>query len=382
MTTTLPSQRALFEIPDHVVYLNCAYMSPNLKSVRAAGERGIQRKSAPWALSPADFFSYPDATRGLFGDLIGASGEDIAIIPSASYGVGMAAANLDTGPGRDILVLEGQFPSNIYPWRRRAQATGASVLTVPAPGDDPEGWTPRILEAISGQIGVVALPHCHWTDGSLIDLVAIGARVREVGAALVLDVCQSLGALPLDVRAVDPDFLIAPCYKWLLGPYSLGFAYVAPRHQTGEPLEQSWIVRQGAEDFAGLVNYRDDFAPGARRFDMGERAQFHLLPMAAAALQQLHAWDVPRIAESLAALTRAISQRARAMGFIVPEEHTRAPHFVGARWPGGLPDDLLDRLRERHIYLSARGTALRITPHLYNTEEDIDRLFRALKDLL
>ena len=207
----LPCQRALFEIPDDVAYLNCAYMSPLMRSVRAAGERGVARKSAPWELRASDFFTGTEEARGLFAALIGVAADDIAIVPSASYGITVAAANLAARRRSRILVLAEQFPSNVYPWRVLAAENGAELVTIPRPADG--DWTAALLGAIDERIAVAALPHCHWIDGVRVDLVAVGRRLREVGAALVVDATQSLGVLPFDVRAVSPDFMVAASYK-------------------------------------------------------------------------------------------------------------------------------------------------------------------------
>ncbi len=374
---TLPCQRHLFDIPDEVTYLNCGYMSPLLKAGVAAGEAGVRIKGQPWRISPDDFFPRAERTRALFAELIGASADDVAIVPSASYGMGLAARNLPLAAGQAIVVLAEQFPSNVYPWRELARERGARMVTVARPEDN--DWTRVVLDQISDQVGIVALPHCHWVDGALLDLVAIGARCREVGAALVLDLTQSAGALPFDVRAVQPDFAVAATYKWLLGPYALGFCYVAPRWQQGEPLEYNWITREGSEDFTRLVDYRDTYQPGARRFDMGERSHFQLMPVAEAALQQLHAWGVDAIAATLASLTSEIVARADAYGFTASAAHLRAGHYLGLRYAGELTPKLPQRLAEHQVYISQRGDALRITPHLYNTSQDVDRLFAALE---
>ena len=198
-------------------------------------------------------------------------------MPAASYGLAVAAANLRCAPGARILLLAEQFPSNVYTWRELAKQRGGEVLTIARPPDD--DWTGAVLAALDERVAIAALPHCHWTDGGLLDLVAIGRRCREVGSALVLDVTQSLGALPLDLAAVAPDFLVCPGYKWLLGPYSQGYLYVAPQHRDGRPLEHNWIAREGSEDFARLIDYRERYQPGARRFDVGERSNFALLPV-------------------------------------------------------------------------------------------------------
>ena len=376
----ISSQRNLFDIPDSVTYFNCAYMSPLLKSVVAAGQAGVARKAQPWQVSPPDFFATSERARELFAVLIGATADDIASIPACSYGMAVAAANLPVQTGQTILVLEEQFPSNVYPWRQLAADNGATVVTVARGGN--AGWTPRVLDAMTPQTALVALPHCHWTDGSLIDLEAVSRRCRELGAALVVDLTQSIGALPFDVGTIQPDFAVAAGYKWMMGPYSLGFMYVAPRWQDGRPLEHNWIARQGSEDFARLVNYRPDFQPGARRFDVGEGANFALMPMAVAALEQLLQWGVPEIAATLDARTRSIADRAAPLGLTSGDPALRAGHFLGLRFASGIPDGLLQRLAAEQVYVSVRGDSMRVTPHLYNSDADVDRLIDVLKRTL
>jgi len=380
MEAQIPCQRDLFDLPDDVAYLNCAYMSPLLKRAVQLGAEGIARKARPWTISPADFFTDSERARGLFAELVGATAEDIALVPSASYGLAIAAANLPFAEGRRILVLADQFPSNVYTWRELAAGTGGEVVTVARPADG--DWTAAILARLDQRVAIAALPHCHWTDGGLIDLVAVGARCREVGSALVIDATQSLGALPLDLAAVRPDYLVCAGYKWLLGPYSLGYLYIAPRHQDGRPLEQNWIARAGSDDFARLIDYQDRYQPGARRFDMGERSNVALLPAGIAALEQLLRWGQAAIAGTLAARNAGIVERAAALGMRAIPVHLRAGHFVGLRLPGGAPAGLPERLAKEQVYVSLRGDSVRVTPHLYNNDADVDRLFGVLERAL
>ncbi len=374
----IPNQRHLFDIPDDVAYLNCAYMSPLLKMAVTAGEGGIRSKARPWTITPRDFFARSEHTRSLFARLIGATGDDIAIVPAVSYAMGLATRNLPVWPGQQILLLADQFPSNVYPWRELARERQAKLVTIARPSDG--DWTSAILQRLTGDVAVLAVPHCHWVDGALLDLVSIGAHCRESGTALVVDLTQSAGALPFDVREVQPDFAVAAAYKWLLGPYTLGFCYVAPHWQQGEPLEYNWIAREGSEDFARLVDYCDTFQPGARRFDMGERSNFQLIPIAETAMHQLHEWGVEEIAATLAEKNRSIVERARLIGFTALPPDRRAGHYVGLRYDGTLPPDLPQQLSERQVFVSVRGDALRVTPHCYTTEADVDRLFEALEE--
>lgn len=377
---SLSNQRHLFEIPDEITYLNCAYMSPLLRAAREAGEVALARKSTPWRIRSSDFFAESEAARRLFAELISSDPDGIAITPSASYGLSLAAANLLVGPGQRIVVLEDQFPSNVYPWMDLASRGGGSIDVVARPPDF--DWTRVVLERIDERTAVVAVPHYHWTDGSLVDLERVSERAHAVGAALVVDATQSLGAAPLDLDRVRPDFLAAAAYKWLLGPYSLGFLYAAPERRDGRPLEFNWIPREGSEDFSALVHYRDAFQAGARRYDMGERSNFALMPAAMAALEQIRAWKVEEIAATLAELCSHIERQAAQLGLLTPPAEYRAPHLIGLRSAAALPSGLPERLESARIFVSVRGNSIRISPHLYNTHEELDRLFAVLGEAL
>jgi selenocysteine lyase/cysteine desulfurase len=368
--------RPLFEIPDGVAYLNCSYMSPQLRSVTEVGLAAVARKGRPWELSPADFFEDSETARGLFARLVGGERDGVAIVPSVSYAMAVAAKNVPVGEGDEVLILDEQFPSNVYPWRELARNRRARIVTVPRPED--ADWTDAVLERIGPLTALVAVPNCHWTDGSLVDLVRVGEAAREVGAALAVDGMQSLGARPFDVGEVRPDFLVASSYKWLLGPYGFGFMYVGERFRGGEPLEQNWINRKGAEDFSRLVDYEDAYAPGARRYDVGERSNFVLLPMAIAALRQVLAWGAAEIESTLSILTARVEERARDLGLEAVPAERRAGHMIGLRLGPSAPEDLAARLAAEGVYVSVRGRSLRVSPHLYNTEDHVERLFEAL----
>jgi selenocysteine lyase/cysteine desulfurase len=376
VSVVLGSQRELFEIPEDVVYLNCAYMSPQLRAVRAVGEEAVARKSRPWEISPRDFFENSETARRLFAQLVGGDAEGVAIIPSVSYGMAVATANVPLKAGQNVVVLEEQFPSNVYPWRELAKRTGAEVVTVPRhAGQD---WTSAVLERVDGRTAVVAVPNCHWTDGSILDLVRTGERARDVGAALVVDATQSLGAHPLDVSEVRPDFLVSAAYKWLLGPYSLGFLYVGEAYREGVPIEHNWISREGSEDFARLVEYTDAYGPGARRYDVGERSNFVLLPMVIEALRQILAWGVENITVALQGFTDRIEEEANKLGIETVPASMRAGHMIGLGLGPEAPKNLAVRLAEENVFVSVRGRNLRVSPHLYNTQRDVERLFDSL----
>ena len=373
----IPCQRHLFDIPDDVAYLNCAYMSPLMKPVLEAGVAGFARKAYPWELTPDKFFTGADEFRATAAQLIDASANDIAIVPSASYGIATAARNLPIGKGQSILVLADQFPSNYYPWQRRAEETGAALKVVPWPED--HDWTAAVLISLTADVAIAALPHVQWTSGGRLDLVRIGEACRQLGTALVLDLTQSLGALPFSARDVQPDFAVAASYKWLLGPYSVGLLYVAPKWHGGMPLEENWIQRANARDFSSLILYTEDYDAGARRFDMGERSNFALLPAAVRAMKQLLDWDVAQISETAGALNRQLAEAAATLGFSAPAEPWRAPHYLALRRKEAIPKELPEILAREKVFVSVRGSSIRVTPHVYNTVEDGERLIACLR---
>ena len=353
-------------------------MAPQLRSVTEAGLDAVRAKASPWELSAPQWFSGAETLRTLAAQLLGVDADGVALVPAVSYGLAIAAANVPVSANQTIVLLDQEFPSNVYTWRELARKTGGRIVTVRPLAN--ASWTEALDDAIDENTAIVAVPQCHWTDGSKIDLQRVAKRVREIGAALVIDASQSLGACPLDLGRVQPDFLVAVGYKWLLGPYGLGYLYVAPKwRQSAMPLEQSWLTRAGSEDFTRLVQYTDEYRPGARRFDMGEFPQFVLAPMAIAALRQILVWGVTKIQTALSGLTAKMAQTAAENGYLVPPPDQRCSHMIGIRHPKAIPSGLVALLKEAKVFVSIRGDSIRIAPHLYNDLSDIDRLFEVLR---
>ena len=373
----LPCQRHLFDIPDDVTYLNCAYMSPLMKPVVEAGNAGLARKQHPWELTADQFFTGSEEFRATAAQLLDTTADCVAIVPSASYGMATAARNLPAHKGQAVLVLDEQFPSNYYSWQRLAEENGASLKTVSWPED--HDWTAAVLSALTPDVAIAALPNVQWTSGGHLDLVRIGQACRQIGAALALDLTQSLGALPFSVRDVQPDFAVAANYKWLMGPYTTGLLYVAPKWHGGIPLEENWIQRANARDFTSLILYTPDYDHAARRFDMGERSNFALLPAAVRAMQQLLEWKVSEISETAGVLNRQLAEGAADLGFSSPPEPLRAPHYLCLRRKEGILQELTGSLAREKIFVSVRGSSVRVTPHVYNSAGDIERLIACLR---
>ena len=373
----LENQKALFSLPPEVTFLNCANMSPLLKTVNLAGKEAINKRNTPWEIKTDDWFNPAEELRSLVANLINTESGNIALVPSASYGLAVAAKNIRLTDKHEIIVLEHQYPSNIYIWLELSSSTGARIITIKR--QDNQTWAEAILEKINDATGLIAIPNCHWTDGSFIDLEKVSVAAKTVNAKLIIDASQSLGAYPLNIKTLKPDFLVSVGYKWLLGPYGTAYLYADEKYfSEGVPIEYSWLSREGSEDFTKLVNYADQFKDGARRFDAGGFPAFINLPMAIAALKQITAWGVNNIQETLSELTGEIETKATAIGLETPGPGSRVGHMIGIRFSESRVARLSKILPAEKVFVSFRGSNMRIAPHLYNDKRDIEKLFKYL----
>lgn len=379
----LTNQRHLFNLPEDTTYLNCAYMSPMLKAVAQKGVQAIYGKEDPTTIKPDDFFNNTRRLREEFAKLIEVTNPNqCAIIPSVSYGMATVANNLKAGKGDNIVVTDEQFPSNVYAWHTLAQEKGIEVKTVSAPQEKERGkrWNELILEAIDSQTRMVAIGHVHWADGTRYDLKAIRKRSKEVGAILVIDGTQSIGALPFSVKEFEPDAVIVAGYKWLMGPYSSGVAYYGDYFADGKPIENNWMNRLKSEEFANLVNYQSEYQPGSIRYEMGESANFILTPMLTEAIKQINAWGPENIQTYCASLTRAYLKELQEMGFQVESPEYRGHHLFGIRLPEQVPlETVKEYFAREKVFVSYRGSSIRVAPHVYNTESDMEALLAGFR---
>jgi len=379
----MKNQSAKFSIAKSTTYLNCAYMSPILKKVEVAGIKAIATKRNPALISSADFFTNTELLRKEFATLIHAKdSKRIVVIPSVSYGLANVVHNLKVNAAENIIVAAEQFPSNYYPWHRMSQDTGVKIKIIQPPSElvhRGKGWNTRLLEAIDKNTRVVALGNVHWADGTQFDLKAIRKRTREVGALLVIDGTQSVGALPFDVSSLQPDVLVCAGYKWLMGPYSIGLAYYGEYFDQGKPIEESWMNRIQSENFAGLVNYQDGYHEVALRYEVGEHSNFILLPMMLEALKQINQWKPENIQEYCQKITRVPIMKLREAGFWIEEEDFRGHHLFGIRFPKTFNvEQLKVALQKNKIAVSFRGDSVRVAPHVYNQEADLMKLVKVL----
>ena len=379
LSRMLENQKHLFSLDESTTYINGAYMSPQLKSVEQAGMKALIRKNQPTTISQNDFFGDRKVVKERFAQLIEAPDyRNCAIVPSVSYGIATVAKNIHLQAGDEILIVDEQFPSNVYAWREKVKTSNAIIKIVAAPetvSGRGELWNKQILEAINSKTKVVAMGHIHWADGTLFDLVTIRKKAHSVGAKLIIDGTQSVGALPFSVSDIQPDALVCGGYKWLMGPYSIGMAYYADTFLDGEPLEYNWISRKNSEDFSQLVNYQDDYQPKADRFSVGESSNFILLPMQIAAIDQLLTWGTQAIQEYTQHISTETIAVLRAKGCFIEEEAYRAKHLFGVYPPDNMDMEVLKkRFHQNGISVGIRGKAIRVSPHVYNTIEDFQKL--------
>jgi selenocysteine lyase/cysteine desulfurase len=374
---SLMDVRDQFDIPADRAFLNSAFLGPLPRVAAEAGRAALAAKAHPWLVGADDFFDPVDRLRALVAGFLDGDADGIAVIPAVSYGIATAAANLDVPVGSTIVVLAEQFPSNVYEWRAVADRTGATVVTVHR---DEDGWTPRLLEAIDGRTAVVAVEPAHWSDGTVVDLVAVGKAARAVEAAFVVDVSQTLGAVPFPLAEAQPDFVVGVIYKWMLGAYGNAFLWAAPEHREGEPIEHGWMPRSGSRDFSALVHYVDTYRPGAARYDGGESASHVNIAATVAAVELLGSWGPDAVAAHAHILTSDLIERAEGFGLRPPPIDQRSPHLVGLRLPedGPEPAVLAAALAEARVHVSIRGAAVRVSAHAFNTPTDVDRLIEVL----
>lgn len=387
MKRLLNCQKHLFDLDENHTYLNGAYMSPQLKSVQTVGMEHLALKSRPWEITINYFYTKRDHLKQSFAQLIDAPNADsIALIPSVSYGVASIASNVFLPKGSEVVVVGEQFPSNIYSWIRYAKEADATLRIIRPPTllgrSRGKKWNQSILKAIGAKTAVVAMSHVHWADGTLYDLAVIREATDAVGALLVIDGTQSVGALPLSVQELQPDAVICAGYKWLMGPYSLGLMYVAEHLHDGQPIEHNWFNRYESSNFQNLTNYEDRYQSGAERYSVGESSNFINVPMLTRAINQIQDWDPKCIQEYCNDITHVAVDDLRSHGYYIEENKYRGKHLFGIYLPKGISmDKVKQKLQKEQINVSYRGEAIRVSPHVYNDINDVQRLASVLKSL-
>lgn len=382
----LSNQKDKFKLSEAITYLNGAYMSPQLKSVEKIGHESVSKKCFPYEITGNDFFENTIKLKQEFARLVDVSDfQNIAVIPSVSYGIATVTNNIKLKVNDEILVVGEQFPSNMYSWQKLAYKFNATLRVISPPSDfNQRGkyWNQFILNAITNKTAVVAMPHVHWADGTLFDLDSIRAKTKLHNALLIIDGTQSVGALPFSVKKIQPDALICAGYKWLLGPYSIGLAYYANAFNDGEPIEENWINRKNSEDFTGLVNYEQEYQPKAGRYNVGEMSNFVMTPMLIKSIEQINEWKPDKIQDYCKHISKNTINQLRELGCFIEEEAFRAHHLFGIYLPKHLNlEKLKAQFIKNNIYVSFRGNAIRVSPNVYNSESDLEKIVKCFTNI-
>jgi selenocysteine lyase/cysteine desulfurase len=378
----LQNQKELFDIPEDITYLNIAAQSPAFKAIYEAGLEGLKQKSRPYSIMGSDYFEPVVELKKLFAALIDVDDHNrIATIPSVSYGIATVAKNITLQAGDEILVIDGQFPSNYYSWKNLADQYNATIRTV-SPIND-EQWDDTILNAIIDKTAVVAMGHIHWSNGSLFDLKSISKKIKQHNALLIIDGSQSVGALPFSVKDIQPDALICAGYKWLFGPYGCAYAYFGEHFDNGKPLEENWSNRLHSEDFSSLTNYESKYKPLANRYAVGESGNFIYIKMQIEALKQVIEWTPEGIQNYCQSISSNATQHLIDLGCHIEDSQFRTHHLFGIKLPKGIDvEKLKTALKEQHIFVSFRGQYIRVSCHLFNTEKNFETLVNCIKSII
>eukprot|EP00040_Diaphanoeca_grandis_P018848 m.99191 g.99191 ORF g.99191 m.99191 type:complete len:437 (-) comp27136_c0_seq1:96-1406(-) len=378
-------------------YLNSAGRTILASPVYQEGVVGLSAKLTPWRGMGSD--DVADVIRQRFGRLINAPATSIAIVPTTSFAMSLAAANIaeDTSlnKGDTIVVLGDQMGSNVLPWQNLCKKKSLKLKVVPNPSRHSlatETWTAAILKAIDRHVRIVAIPVVHWGTGVQLDVIAICRKLRQVqhghSSYFVIDGTQSIGALEFDVQAIGADFVACSVHKWLCGAYGTSLMYVHPKfHRMWQPFDQHEKNRLGSDDVyqwdeVGAMShdgFPTEFMHGARRFDAGGRPNPILHPMLAKALELVLAWSPTAVRQHTAVLSRRLHDKindhaaytAVADQLRLCQDHS--DHLVGLLLPTYCDASrVANLLQQRGIYLSVRAGALRIAFFLYNNVTDVD----------
>jgi selenocysteine lyase/cysteine desulfurase len=367
--------RNLIPLAASHIHMNHAGVSPMSLRVAAAVEQVVEASvnrpyPAGWAHDAAD------RVRGLVAELINASPDSIALTRSTAHGISLLAQGLDWKQGDNVVGAHGEYPANVYPWMAQA-AKGVELRQVQPHGGriSPD----QVFSLVDARTRVVALSHVEFWNGFRVDVEAIGAECRRRGILFAVDVMQSVGALRVDVARMPIDFCAAGAGKWLLGPPGIGFCFCVP-----ELLERLQPPIVGVCSVVGYDRYFDydlTLAPTARRF---EESVVSILDTAAfgAALELLLEVGLEVIESRVLSLSARLAEGLADRGYELvepwPRTNDESSGIVSFRKRGARPQEVLRDLEAAHVVARTHQDFVRLSPHFYNTEEEIDRVLEVL----
>jgi selenocysteine lyase/cysteine desulfurase len=364
-----------FEFED-ATYLNAAAQGPLPRvAIQAAGQ-ALEWKKFPHTMPERIYFDLPDRVRNSIAKLIGGAAEEIAITTGTSSGLAAVAAGLEWKSGDEVLIARGEFPAHFTTWLPMQVAGKLKVIVV-----EPRGrfvTADDFIAHIGARTRLISTSLVRFDDGVRLDAAKIAQACHDAGALLLLDVAQCVGAMPMDVRALGADFLTASGYKWLLSPYGTGFFWA--REELIEQMRVGpfyWMALEDAEQFHTLSTGVYNLAKGARRWDSPETASFFNLAAMDASLELIlrvgveTVWDHAR--RLIAMMIDRLPRDRCVLASPASADDRGSYACVVARKPE-MTAQMFERLRAAQVHVSLREGGLRISPHLYNSERDIDRL--------
>ena len=358
-------------------YLNNASTGPLPARTVRAMDAFNARRARPWTVDWPAQRATLQRGRELCAALVGATWQEVALMGNTTLGINLAARALPLAEGDVVLTFDKEFPSNVYPWMALAKR-GVRLERVPCAGRLPD--EAALLEAMKRpRVKCVTVSWVSFATGYAVDLEAIGRACRERGIWFVVDAMQGVGVRRIDVKRCHVDVLACGAQKWLLGPWGAGFAYVREElARTLEPATVGWLAMQASEDFTRLTDYEYRFFDDARRFEV---LTFPVQDVAgmSASLELLAELGPEAVEAHVYALTDAIVEWARAtprMTLVTPAARARRAGIVAVAPPD--PEAASARLTAARVAHSLREGAIRLSPHYYNTPDEIQVALRAI----
>ena len=375
----LKCQKDLFSLDTQVTYLNCAYKAPLLKKAEKEAIKALEIERNPFKLKSNNFFEISDEIRKEFSKIIGCQSNEIAILPSTSYGFANVFKNIKLNR-INALTVENEFPSGYFAIKKWCDETNSELRVIKRDNSNAEDWNHKIINAINYDTNLVMISSIHWMSGTKFDLKEIGQKCTEVGAYFIVDGTQSVGASLLNVKELHIDALICAGYKWLFGPYSMALGYFSKKFKDGVPIEESWMNRTNAADFSNLTNYDIKYKSISSRYNVGQTTNFILSPIMLAGLKQINSWGVSNIVDYCDQLSQNMIKKLKPLNISFENKKYFKPHLFSLGIPKEInPVNLKKRLDNEKIYVSLRGNNVRVSLNVFNNDDDIEKLICVVK---
>jgi cysteine desulfurase / selenocysteine lyase len=379
-TVAMVDWRAEWHEFEGVTYLNLAGNSPIPKVAIKRMQEAIEWKKSPQRIPDTAFFEVPNRVRAAIAKLIGGKPEEIALTTGASTGMAAVAYGLEWKPGDEVLTASGEFPLQYATWKPMEEREGIKVTAV-KPGGTCHS-TDDFIAALTPRTRLVSVSHVRFDNGAMIDATNLAAACHAQGALLLLDVSQSCGAVPMDVTQMGADFLVCAGYKWLLGPFGTGFFWAKHEHIAKmRPGPFYWMAAEGVNNFADLATAPPRPANAAKRWDAAETANYYNLAALEGGLELVLRAGASTVAEHNHQLIEQLFERLPKDRCVVAsplERERRGPYGCFQARSAEKTRDLYEKLRTENVITSLREGKIRVSPYLYNTEQDVDRLVRMI----